>query len=64
MTNEIEISDEYYHVLYLPSVALNSWTLVVYVAQDNRNCIIRNLQKTAGGSKYIISLPIEVVREL
>jgi len=25
---------------------------------------IRNLQKTAGGSTYIISLPIDVVREL
>lgn len=25
---------------------------------------IRNLQKTAGGSTYIISLPIELVREL
>jgi hypothetical protein len=25
---------------------------------------IRNLQKTAGGSTYIISLPIEVIREL
>jgi hypothetical protein len=25
---------------------------------------VRNLQKTAGGSTYIISLPIELVREL
>ena len=25
---------------------------------------IRNLQKTAGGSTYIVSLPIEVIREL
>ena len=25
---------------------------------------IRNLQKTAGGSTYIVSLPINVVREL
>jgi len=25
---------------------------------------IRNLQKTAGGSTYIISLPIDVVRDL
>ncbi len=29
---------------------------------EDRN--IRNLQKTAGGSTYIVSLPIEVVREL
>jgi len=29
---------------------------------ENRN--IRNLQKTAGGSTYIVSLPIEVIREL
>ena len=25
---------------------------------------VRNLQKTAGGATYIISLPIELVREL
>ncbi len=25
---------------------------------------IRNLQKTAGGKTYIVSLPIEIVREL
>ncbi len=25
---------------------------------------IRNLQKTAGGSTYIVSLPIDVIREL
>jgi len=25
---------------------------------------VRNLQKTAGGSTYIVSLPIDVVREL
>lgn len=25
---------------------------------------IRNLQKTAGGRTYIVSLPIEIVREL
>jgi len=25
---------------------------------------LRNLQKTAGGSTYIVSLPIEMVREL
>ncbi|MCH7515227.1 MAG: AbrB/MazE/SpoVT family DNA-binding domain-containing protein [Bacteroidetes bacterium] len=29
---------------------------------ENRN--IRNLQKTAGGSTYIVSLPIEIIREL
>jgi hypothetical protein len=29
---------------------------------EERN--IRNLQKTAGGSTYIVSLPIEVIREL
>ena len=29
---------------------------------ENRS--IRNLQKTAGGSTYIVSLPIEVIREL
>ena len=29
---------------------------------EDRN--IRNLQKTAGGSTYIVSLPIEVIREL
>ncbi len=29
---------------------------------EDRN--IRNLQKTAGGSTYIVSLPIEGVREL
>jgi len=29
---------------------------------ENRN--IRNLQKTAGGSTYIVSLPIEVIRKL
>ena len=28
------------------------------------NNSIRNLQKTAGGKTYIVSLPIEVVREL
>lgn len=25
---------------------------------------VRNLQKTAGGSTYIISLPIDIIREL
>ncbi len=29
---------------------------------EDRN--IRNLQKTAGGSTYIVSLPIETIREL
>jgi antidote-toxin recognition MazE-like antitoxin len=29
---------------------------------ENRN--IRNLQKTGGGTTYIVSLPIEIVREL
>lgn len=25
---------------------------------------VRNLQKTAGGSTYIVSLPIDIIREL